>query len=373
MDHHYAALYPSRPAEIELIRDMARGALTPKQKKKLNDECYTPLNTKDAFIIKPAAAWVSAGADAHAPDKLFGDFWYRGELCILFADTNVGKSILAVQIGNALSSGEPIPVLGATLPAEPVLYFDFELSTAQFEGRYSSRMQSRYPFNKNFYRVVLNPDAQGIERFKNYADYMNNALENIIITTKARTLILDNITCLRSGTHAAESAISLMRNLQAIKNKYNLSILVLAHTPKRNPAKPITRNDLQGSKMLINFADSAFALGESKTANGQRYIKQIKQRSGNEYYGAANVCLCRITKPGNFLQFEVEGFDHETAHLLHYSEDQRRYTEEKVERLHKQGVSFRNIAEQTAVSLATVFRMVKRLEKGVRSEQAAIL
>ncbi|MGY3212059.1 winged helix-turn-helix transcriptional regulator [Mucilaginibacter sp. HD30] len=45
----------------------------------------------------------------------------------------------------------------------------------------------------------------------------------------------------------------------------------------------------------------------------------------------------------------------------------RRYTEEKVERLHKQGVSFRNIAEQTAVSLATVFRMVKRLEKSERA------
>ena len=374
MNHNNAALYPSRPAEIELIRDMARGALTAKQKKQLNRQIHNPPpDNADAFILKPAAEWLSSEADTTQPDKLFGDFWYRGELCILFADTNVGKSILAVQIGNALSSGEPIPVLGATLPAEPVLYFDFELSTAQFESRYST-YKSRYAFNHNFYRVVLNPDAQGMHRFKNYAEYMNNALENIIITTKARTLILDNITCLRGSTHAAEGAISLMRNLQAIKNKYNLSVLVLAHTPKRNPAKPITRNDLQGSKMLINFADSAFALGESKTNTGLRYIKQIKQRSGREHYGAANVCLCRITKPGNFLQFEVDGFDHETEHLLHYTEGQRRYTEEKVARLHKQGLSFRTIADQTAVSLATVFRMVKRLEKGERAvEKTGVL
>ena len=75
MDHRYAALYPSRPAEIELIRDMARGALTSKQKKKLTEECYTPPpNTKDAFIIRPAADWVSVGADTRTPDKLFGDF-----------------------------------------------------------------------------------------------------------------------------------------------------------------------------------------------------------------------------------------------------------------------------------------------------------
>jgi len=364
MNHYNTALYPSRPAEIELIRDMARGALTAKQKKQLHKEIEkTPPDSGEAFILKRAGDWLSTEGATSRPDQLFGDFWYRGELCILFADTNVGKSILAVQIGNALSSGEPIPVLGANLPAEPVLYFDFELSAAQFESRYSS-YNGRYEFNPNFYRVVLNPDARGVHKFKNYAEYMNNALENIIITTKARTLILDNITCMRSSTQAAEGAISLMRNLQAIKNKYNLSILVLAHTPKRNPAKPITRNDLQGSKMLINFADSAFALGESKTSTGLRYIKQIKQRSGQEYYGAANVCLCRITKPGSFLQFEVQGFDHETAHLLHYTVDQRRYTEEKVARLHQQGLSFRMIAEQTAVSLATVFRMVKRLEKG---------
>ncbi len=363
MNHTNAALYPSRPAEIELIRDMARGALTPKQKKQLKKQVETrPPDSRDAFISKPAADWLQGDADDAQPDKLFGDFWYRGELCILFADTNVGKSILAVQIGNALSSGQPISVLGSTLPAEPVLYFDFELSAAQFESRYSS-YKSRYAFNRNFHRVVLNPDAQGQHRFKNYADYMNNALENIIITSAARTVILDNITCLRTGMHAAESAISLMRNLQTIKNKYNLSILVLAHTPKRNPAKPITRNDLQGSKMLINFADSAFALGESKTNTGLRYLKQIKQRSGKEYYGAANVCLCRINKPLNFLQFEIEGFDHETAHLQHYTEDQRLFTERKITQLHKQGLSMRDIGEQIGVSAATVCRVVKRLER----------
>ena len=361
MDHRYAALYPSRPAEIELIRDMARGALTAKQKKQLNKEITHPKpDSKDAFIMRRAADWLTHRVVSVTPDKLFGDFWYRGELCILFADTNVGKSILAVQIGNALSSGEPVPILGATLPAEPVLYFDFELSAEQFEQRYSSRELGPYKFNRNFYRLVLNPDATGAQRFKNYAEYMNNALENTIITTQARLLILDNITCLRSGTHAAESAISLMRNLQAMKQRYGLSVLVLAHTPKRNPDKPISRNDLQGSKMLINFADSAFAMGESQTEPGTRYLKQIKQRSGTEYYGAANVCLCSINKRGNFLEFEFKGFDPESAHLMNYKERQRRNLEEKIDQLHRQGLSLRAIAERTGLSKSTVLRMVKR-------------
>ena len=368
MDHRNAALYPSRPAEIELIRDMARGALTAKQKKQMEKEIHAPPDSKDAFIMRPAADWLTNRVVSTTPDKLFGDFWYRGELCILFADTNVGKSILAVQIGNALSSGEPVPLLGAPLPAEPVLYFDFELSAEQFEQRYSSHANGPYKFNPNFYRLVLNPDATGAQRFKNYADYMNNALENTIISTKARLLILDNITCLRSGTHAAESAISLMRNLQAIKQRYGLSVLVLAHTPKRNPDKPISRNDLQGSKMLINFADSAFAMGESQTTPGIRYLKQIKQRSGTEYYGAANVCLCSINKRGNFLEFDFKGFDDEATHLMNYKERQRRNLEEKIMQLHQQRLSVRVIAAQTGLCYTSVFRLVKRLEKEGRDE-----
>jgi len=365
MDHRYAPLYPSRPAEIELIRDMARGALTDKQKKKLQEEVNLNRkpDSKEAFIIRAAADWLTPAATISSPEKLFGDFWYRGELCILFADTNVGKSILAVQIGNALASGEPVEVLGAQLPPEPILYFDFELSAAQFESRYSSYANGRYAFHRNFYRVVLNPDAVGAERFKNYAEYMNNALENIIITTKARTLILDNITCLRSGTQAAESAITLMRNLQAIKNKYQLSILVLAHTPKRNVAKPITRNDLQGSKMLLNFADSAFAIGESQTTAGLRYLKQIKQRSGTEYYGAGNVCLCKIVKQGSFLKFDFQGFDNEAAHLMHYTQQQRRAVEERILLLHKQGQSVRTIAAQTNVYYTSVHRLIRKFQK----------
>jgi len=154
-----------------------------------------------------------------------------------------------------------------------------------------------------------------------------------------------------------------MNNLQAIKRQYNLSILVLAHTPKRNPAKPISRNDLQGSKMLINFADSAFAIGESQTEAGLRYLKQIKQRSGNQLYGADNVRLCRIIKPYNFLHFDFTGQEPEARHLLHYTEQQRKITEDRILQLHSQGHSLRAISAETGMSFGMVFRTVKRLEK----------
>jgi hypothetical protein len=353
----------ARPAEIELIRSMAHKPLTAKQNNQLNEFLRSPADSKDAFIMKPAVDWLQAPTDNHdATATLFGDFWYQGELAIMFADTNVGKSILAVQIGDSLSRGEAIPGFSAARKPEKVLYFDFELSAAQFRKRYSSDSYDNYNFAPGFTRLVFNPDAEGQRKFASYADYLNNAIENVLVTSKARVLIIDNITCLRSGTEAAASAVSLMSKLQAIKQQYGLSILVLAHTPKRNPAKPISRNDLQGSKMLINFADSAFAIGESQTTPDLRYLKQIKQRSGQQIYGYDNVCLCRMVKPYNFLHFEFTGQSPEANHLLHYTEQQRKLTEDRIAQLHNQGKTLRAISAEAGISYATVFRLVKRLE-----------
>ncbi|WP_214069887.1 AAA family ATPase [Mucilaginibacter sp. dw_454] len=364
MSHYKEHPIFERPIEIELIRTMSRRPLTQKENKVLDNYYQNAADICDAFILKPAAEWLHTVDDApEAGDMLFGDFWYRGELCIMFADTNVGKSILAVQIGDSLSSGRAIEGLEHAHKAEKVLYFDFELSAAQFKKRYHEGAYGDYQFSPNFARLVFNPDARTIHKFKTYAEYLNNALENVIISSGARILIIDNITCLRSGTEAAAGAVALMSKLQAIKHQYGLSILVLAHTPKRNPAKPISKNDLQGSKMLINFADSAFAIGESQTDKGLRYLKQMKQRSGTQVHGADNVRLCRIVKPFNFLHFDFIGREPEARHLLHYTEQHRRVTEDRVAELNSQGHSIRAICSETGLSFGSVCRMVKRLER----------
>ena len=347
-----------RPREIELIRDMVR-----KNPVKKPTAYETPALDEDStFIIKPAGTWLQTASKTPSAKMLFDRFWFEGELCILFADTNAGKSILAVQIGDSISRGEPIS--GFELGAAPatVLYFDFELTDKQFQARYHQADYGEYQFNPQFLRAVFNPSSNRARKFDTFQQYIGNELENAIINTKAKVLIIDNITCLRYGTYAITGALNLIHNLQSLKSRYGLSILVLAHTPKRNPSKPITRNDLQGSKMLINFCDSAFAIGESQTVPGQRYIKQIKQRSTVETYGAEKVCLCNIVKHHSFLQFEFAGHDHEAAHLASYTEQHRKANEARITELNKQGLSIRQIAAKINVSTTTVFRVLKRLE-----------
>jgi RecA-family ATPase len=61
--------------------------------------------SKGLFTVKTASRWIEQAKTRPIPQMLFSEFWFEGELCILFADTNLGKSILAVQIGNSISKG----------------------------------------------------------------------------------------------------------------------------------------------------------------------------------------------------------------------------------------------------------------------------
>ncbi len=153
-----------------------------------------------------------------------------------------------------------------------------------------------------------------------------------------------------------------MKHLKQLKNKYNLSILALAHTPKRDPSRPITRNDLQGSKMLMNFCDSAFSIGESQKDKSLRYLKQIKQRNTEEVYGDDNVCLFQISKPGTFLKFDFVDYSREWEHLREPTVEDRDQLKEKVIELHGQGKSIREIAAILEVSRGKVDRILQAIK-----------
>lgn len=314
--------------------------------------------SKGLFTVMTANKWMEQANNRPIPSMLFSEFWHEGEVCILFADTNLGKSILAVQIANSISKGEAIKGFKLEAKKQPVLYFDFELSDKQFENRYSIDYKQHYTFDRNLLRVEINPDAQILED-KSFENYLNESIEQSIKETGAKVLIIDNLTYLRSETEKAKDALPLMKNLKELKSKYNLSILALAHTPKRDLTKPITRNDLQGSKMLINFCDSSFTIGESQSDKNARYLKQIKQRNTELIYDADNVCLCQIAKPSNFLQFEFITYSKESEHLKQYSEKDKDNIKEKVIDLSQQGKSLREVGSLLGISHMKVKRILK--------------
>lgn len=202
--------------------------------------------------------------------QIFGRYIYEGELSILFGDSNAGKSILANDIAFFVSGGGH-EWEGMESPQIPSLYIDMEMSSAQFARRYASAA-SYIP--KLYYRAEVN---------MNSVEDKWNFIRNKIVTMQGeknppKFIVLDNITNGFGSIFSAKRMITLFADLKTLKKSFGLTILLIAHCPKRDKKKPITDNSLGGTKMIINFVDSAFAIGSSERGDDVRYIKQIKCR-----------------------------------------------------------------------------------------------
>lgn len=336
----------------------------------LQKELEDKKQDKGLFKVKTANEWIQQAKTTPIPEMLFGEFWHENEICILFADSNLGKSILAVQIADSISRGEQIHGFKLEAQRQPVLYFDFELSAKQFEVRYSVKSEGQkvfeqhYTFDDNFKRIEINPDAE-IPTETSFENYLNQSLEQSIIETGAKILIIDNITYLKNETERAKDALPLMKHLKSLKSKYGLSILALAHTPKRDLSRPITQNDLQGSKMLYNFVDSCFAIGQSNTDRSVRYVKQIKARNTAMIYDTENVIVCQIDKSYNFLSFEFLDFGAEREHLKQISDTDIEQLEQSIVDLKTSNpnLSLGDIAKQLATNKMKVKRTLDKQNK----------
>ena len=160
-----------------------------------------------------------------------------------------------------------------------------------------------------------------------------------------------------------------MKHLVGLKRKQGLSILVIAHTPKRLLISPLSQNDLAGSKKLFNFVDSCFAIGNTARGKDLRYVKQLKVRYGDLKYGTANVQIYCIEKKHGFTHFEFVECDDERNHLQ--IEGTQRSTgqqfEERKKRvweLYNQGMSQRQISQEMGLSKTAVQNYIIHIKGG---------
>jgi RecA-family ATPase len=267
-------------------------------------------NDKGLFIMKGANEWLEIASKLERPQKLFGNFWKKGEVAILFSGTGQGKSILSVQIADSISRGEPI--LGLELEAEkqPVLYFDLEVSEIQFKERNSNKDGEAYKFDDNFIRAVFDREHDEADDFQYYS-FIIQSMEKLLITSKAKIAIIDNLTYFNGDVEKAKDASKFIKDILFLSKKYGVSILCVSHTPKRDESRPIEVNDLSGSKMISNLVDSVCAIGDSSI----RYIKHIKCRSSEMLYDSENVLVCQIQKEQSKLEFKFNEFGYEYEHL----------------------------------------------------------
>lgn len=312
------------------------------------DNAFTPEGAAEIgmLTIKTANQTVEDAAMRPDPDQLYHELWYEGEVCCLFADSNLGKSIYAVQMADEISQ------------TRNVLYVDCELSDKQFQLRYTnSETSERHIFPDGLLRAEVNPYAIGAQ---GYEEAIIRDIETAAERTGTKVIIIDNLTYLCNSADKGVDVGIFMMKLMALKKKRDLSLLIIAHTPKRDLSSPITQNHLAGSKKLYNFFDSVFAIGMSAKDNRLRYVKQVKVRAGAFTYDASNIIVYEVEKVNGFLRLNFREFATEEEHLRHRESAEISEQEMQILELSKQGLSCRKIAEQVRISKSTVNNILNR-------------
>ena len=285
-------------------------------------------------------------------ESLYKCLWYESEICVLVAKSNLGKSILAVQIANEIAKSGKL-----------VNYLDYELEAKQFQQRYTNEeTKQMFKFSDNLLRADLSVDLEldsngRVERFFKKLEELSKR--------GVKIFILDNITSLIDRIESGDVIIQFMNRLKRLKEKYGLSILIVAHTTKKRDSEPLRQDNLAGSKKLMNFIDSAFAIGKSLVETDVKYIKQLKFRFGDFIYDEDNVLLCRIVKEDNFPHFIECGYAVEKDLLntkKSIANDGKRELMKAAYLLNTQGMSNRKIGREMGVSDKTIGKWIGQFE-----------
>ena len=303
-------------------------------------------NDNGLLNIKMANTWVKEAKSRPNPHTWFHGLIVANENTVIFAASNVGKSILAVQIAEEIAK------------EEKVLYLDLELSDKQFQMRYTMG-DAVHNFPDNFLRAEINP-----ENLLN-VDLENGIIDSIekAIMTGVKVVIIDNITFACMNAERAEVAGEFMKKVIFLKQKYQLTVVAIAHTPKQYCRKPIDQYDLAGSSKLINLFDAGIAMGCSVKGQDLRYIKQVKTRSGPKLYGEDNVAVCELTTEDGWLHFKFLGCGTEREHLfIQKSMFADEEIIEMVRPLVKMKYPLSRIEKETGLSHGTAARVRKLIE-----------
>lgn len=255
---------------------------------------------------RPAAAHLAGPIEQPTRADLFGPLWRTGEIAVLFGETAVGKSILATQIAESIARGgsppdqeadDDNPFLTTTQP-QKVLYFDFDLTSAQFAERYTCpATKQRHAFSEKHLRSVIDDLSSMPEAFRGDATkFLLHSLMSAFTVEGANVAVIDNLAYLTKTAGRGTAAVSLIKNLRQFARTNGLSILILANTVRRPPNRPLSLDDLAGSSTLAHLADSVFALGRSPHATHIRYIKHLKSRNAHLEYDPSTVIACTLVR-----------------------------------------------------------------------------
>ena len=259
---------------------------------------------------------------------LYPDIVLEGDLSIIFGQSGIGKTIFAMQIARYIAEDKR------------VLYVDCEMTPRQLGKRYGTAN-----FPSTFLRAEMDREHPAEDILK--------GIEEVAVANYVNVVFIDNITALGQSLDRSADAGTLMASLNALKKKYNWTLVVLNNVP-------LSLSAMQGSAKINQLIDDAIGIAQSCIDSNLVYVKQCKWRNGELTMGADHVAVYERCKDeyGN-LGFVSRGFGTEQEHLSIENSNEREEIRARVRELSAKGMTQTAIAEQLSISQSKVSRLLK--------------
>ena len=268
---------------------------------------------------------------------LYPNIVLEGDLCIIFGQSGIGKTIFAMQIARHIAEN-----------GKRLLYVDCEMTPRQLGNRYETAN-----FPPTFLRAEMDREHPVEDVLK--------GIEEVAAANHVEVVFIDNITALGQSLDRSADAGTLMASLNTLKKRYNWTLVVLNHVPKMFSGNvPLSLSAMQGSAKINQLIDDAIGIAQSCIDSNLVYVKQCKWRNGELTMGADHVAVYERRKDeyGN-LGFISRGISTEQEHLSVESGNEREEMKARIRELSAKGMTQTAIAEQLGTSQSKVSRLLK--------------
>ena len=280
-------------------------------------------------------------------ETLFDEFWRGGELAMMLGPAGSGKSLLAVQIADALARGREMD--GFVMPfwrRQKVLYVDLALSDRQFGERYSyyspnARLPKTYKFPENLYR----------DRPKAPED-LCEWLEAVLRGNRFDAVIIDDLSAMKRTHDGVRETLAVMRRLKKLCVESGVAILAITACDPPRPGRMVSERDMGRSRVLCGVADGVFALGPRADGGNGQCLIQLRSRNANIFWTERNAPVGSIER----LENGMLGFRFDKR-FQPYIDDATFDLINRIRAMRETGKTFKAIAEELSISKTRAFEL----------------
>jgi hypothetical protein len=200
--------------------------------------------------------------------------------------SNVGKSILAMQFSMCVAMGVPFLTFNVPKPKR-VLLVQFEMMDAHIANRIEKcreAMLGQYPSLHDKYKDNLRiTSVDGIKIFTDQYDAIEGNL--MAADPPYDVVVIDNLYSSGGANISKNDELTqLMSRIDTLRKEYRCAFMMVSHHKKLEEKRPLEHSMVYGGSYFVNFLDNLIQVANTGRHSQLKVFKITKIRTENQFH-----------------------------------------------------------------------------------------